>query len=1162
MTTHSLRNSLRMAVVFCCAMIVSQALLRAQQVTGTILGTVTDASAAAIANVTVTITDVGTKQLEHTVTNASGAYRFNGLPIGTYTVEASVAGFRDFAEEGVELFVNQERRVDMRMEIGSVQQKVEVSAATLQVETTSTQLGVVLQDKTMLDLPLNGRSFIDLLSTQAGVAPGTSASNVAGGGETSRAVSGFQSAGNYSVNGQREASNAFLVNGADTSEASYMGTLLIPNLDSIAEFRLITNSFDAEFGRFSGSIMNAITKSGTNSIHGDVFEFLRNTDLDSRGYFDRAVPVLDRNQFGFAVGGPALPNRLFWFTDYQGTRQRQGLSSTLVTLPSASQRAGVFTPGSLTGTVFGTAWASTLSQSLGVGHTVTAGESYNKVFPDGVIPKTAISTIATNILGAYIPLPNSGTQYISPQPVGNTDDDKIGERVDFINKATGNWFAYYHHDAANILTPGTFSPGYGNLNTTTKSGAQAIVIANVFPIGATLINEARITYTRGIYFSGVPTYSTTSLSSLGFVTGANTLGIVAPNGPAGWGTYQPAVSLNNFSIAGAGERKLTDNTWHASETLSKVWGVHTLKFGGEFSYFQVNQRSIPGNGSFTFNGSETGVDVADFLLGAPSQYIQSSMQELDARSRYGAAFAQDSWRVAPNITVNMGLRWEASMPWYDTQNRIQALVPGEQSVEYPGAPKGFLFPGDPGVPRTLAPTTYDNFGPRLGIAWAPKASGGILGKLVGSPGSTSIRAAVGLYYTAVQEQSVVEEAGDAPFGQYWVSSAPPTFAQPFLTRADGTSQGQRFPFVYPKPGSDAAKNYDFSIFEPITSSPGYQLTNKLPYAEHFNLSIQRQLNPNTVLTVAYVGTEGHRLIAHYEANPGNIPLCLSLMGSGVLAGTPQCGPNQENVTFTRPNGTQVLGTRPLGQAFSWNQYVADIANSNYNSLQVTAQRRVKGMNFLVAYTYSKSIDDASSYNGSINFANFALSRALSAFDSTNNFVASYNYALPFDKITAAPRRLVEGWTVNGITHAATGFPVPIYMTGDLSLVGTGSSYGGNNGVDRPNYIGGLVLTKNVRNTPNHSLFNASSFTPEALGTWGNSAPDFFHGPGQFQTDLGVQKSTAITETMSFQIRGEFFNIFNHAQFLNPTGNFSGSTFNRVTSAAPGRIGQVSAKFLW
>jgi Carboxypeptidase regulatory-like domain len=411
---------------------VGQRASMAQQVTGTILGTVSDQSSAAMPQVTVTVTSIDTGQAWQTVTDSSGFYRFTALPIGTYRVEASVSGFRQFAADNVELFVNQERRVDIAMAVGAVQQKVEVSAAAVQVETTNTQLGDVIQDQTLLSLPLNGRSFVDLLSTQAGVAPGTSTTNAAGGGETSRLVSGLQSPGNYSVNGQREASNAFLVNGADTSEASYFGTLIIPNLDSIAEFRLITNSFDAEFGRFSGSVMNAITKSGTNSFHGDIFEFIRNTDLDARGFFDLAVPALDRNQFGFAIGGPAIKNKLFWFTDYQGTRQNQGLSSSIYTLPTAAERNGIFAPGSFTGTVVGSYWASLLSQKLG--YPVQPGESYNSVFPGGIIPKSVISPIATNILNDYVPLPNAGgNEYISPQPVGTTDDDKIGERVDFIS---------------------------------------------------------------------------------------------------------------------------------------------------------------------------------------------------------------------------------------------------------------------------------------------------------------------------------------------------------------------------------------------------------------------------------------------------------------------------------------------------------------------------------------------------------------------------------------------------------------------------------------------------------------------------------------------------------------------------------------------------------
>jgi hypothetical protein len=358
------------------------------------------------------------------------------------------------------------------------------------------------------------------------------------------------------------------------------------------------------------------------------------------------------------------------------------------------------------------------------------------------------------------------------------------------------------------------------------------------------------------------------------------------------------------------------------------------------------------------------------------------------------------------------------------------------------------------------------------------------------------------------------------------------------------------------PGSPGIKNLDWSVFLPITSSPGYQPGNKLPYGEHFNFSIQRQLSSSTVLTLAYVGTEGHKLFAQYEANPGNANLCLSLRGTGVAKGTLQCGPNQENSVFTRPDGSQVFGTRgPLGFDFGSNTFESTNANSAYHSAQVTVERRAKNLTFLAAYTFSKSLDNASAFS-TMNFSNFRLSRALSSFDATHNFVLSYNYEIPFSHaFGGAPKRLVEGWSLNGITRLATGFPIGISQSGDRSLTGAG-------GVDRPDYVGGLVITNDVRNTPNHQYFNKSAFTSEVLGTMGNANQRFFHGPGLNNFDLGVQKITRVRESMSVQFRAEFFNAFNHAQFNNPQGNFSSGNFGRVTSAKAGRIGQMSLKFLW
>jgi hypothetical protein len=1124
-------------------------------VAGTILGNARDPSGAAMVGVSISATNVETNLSLRTSTDTAGEYRFLSLPAGTYRLEATLSGFQKFVTDNIVLSVDQQRRVDITLKVGSVQESVEVNAAAVQVETTNTQLGTVIDEKNILNLPLNGRSYIDLLSIQAGVAPTSS------------------STGLISVNGQREASNAFLVNGGDVTEGESNGAAIIPNLDSVAEFRLITNSFDAEYGRFSGAVMNAITKSGSNGLHGSAFEFLRNNDLDARAFFDPSVSVLKRNQFGYAVGGPAIKNKVFWFTDYQGTRQSQGSSGSLSQLPSVDQRNGVFTAGDLNGVVSGPYWAQVLSQRLG--YSVTANEPYsapncastaNCVFPNGVIPTRAFSPIAANMLKNYIPLPNSGANtFIPPSVVSTSTDNKAGQRVDINNKKTGTWYGYYHFDDSTVLSPGTYGPAFGNFGTFTPRRAQQGVLANTLTIGPSAVNEARLDFTRVASTSNQPTDSPVSLSSLGFVTGPGTLGIIN-SGPDSWQSVPP-ISLSgqvNFSfgrtISATGQ---FNNTWHAAETFSKIWRTHAFKFGGDYRYLQINERNIYApNGNFSFDGSETGHDVADFLLGASASYIQASFQVLDSRTRYGAVFAQDSWRVTPNFTLNYGLRWEASMPWYDTQNKIQTIVPGVQSTVFPGAPKGWLVPGDPGlpgggtIPSTLAPTTYGNFAPRLGLAWSPNVSDGILGKLFGGPGKTSIRAAAGIYYTAIQDAGLFIEVADAPFGLFWVSPTPVLFDQPFKTLSDGSSQTQRFPFILPVPGSAAIKNLDWSVFLPITSSPGYLPGNKLPYGEHYNFSIQRQLASSTVMTVAYVGTEGHKLFARYEANPGNAALCLSLRGSGVAKGTLQCGPNQEDAQFTRPDGSTVFGTRgPLGPDYGSNAYESTNANSAYNSLQVSVERRARNLTFLAAYTYSKAMDDASNF-GAMNFSNFHLSRALSSFDCTHNFVISYNYALPFDRASGVlPKRLVQGWSLNGITRFATGFPIAISQSGDRSLTGTG-------GVDHPDYVGGLVITPDVRDTPNHQYFNKTAFTSEVLGAMGNANQRFFHGPGLNNWDAGLQKITQVHESMSVQFRAEFFNAMEHAQFGSPSGSFTSSNFGRVTSAKAGRIGQMSLKFLW
>lgn len=1137
-------------------------------VTGTISGIVHDSSGAVVTGASVVATE-GTTNFTRTTTSASnGEFRLLALPPGKYTVAATAAGFERFITTDITLQVNDEFRVDVRLQVGTVREAVTVEANSVQVETESTQLGQVVDTKQILSLPLNGRSFLDLLGLQAGVAPTTSGSI-----QQDRKVSGILSSGNVSVNGQRETANAFLVNGGDVSEGRNQGAGLIPNLDSIQEFRLITNGFDAEYGKYSGSVMNAITKSGSNGVHGDVFEFLRNDKLDARNFFDPTKAELRRNQFGYAVGGPFLRNKLFWFTDYQGTRQVAGASTGLVPVPTTDQRNGVFDPSTFVDSngnptaVNGPYWAQVLSSRLG--YSVQNGEPYSSsgcsstadcVFPNGVIPQRAFSKPSIGIL-PYIPVPNLGGGFFADASQKNSvRDDKIGERVDFINQKTGNWYFYYHFDdsTVNSALPAASVPGFPS---DTPTRAQEVVMSNTKTIGASQVNEFRLSFFRTATRTDEPKGSFASLSALGFVTGPGTLGII-PSGPPGFPETVPPIYFNSFSI---GVPTLTtfqpDNTYAVSDGFSKVAGSHSMKIGGEFRYLQINERNTCApNGDFSFNGTETGVDFADFLLGAPTGYNQCSQQFLDSRSRYGAVFFQDAYKARPNLTFNLGLRWEVSMPWYDTQGKIETIVPGEQSTVFPTAPVGWVVPGDPGIPKTLSPTRYNNFGPRIGMAYSPSFSDGVLGKITGGPGKTSIRAGYGLYYTSVEDLNLFYEVGDAPFGRYYQSntSQQPMFDQPFQVRSDGSSAGQRFPFVAPVPGDPANKTLDYSGFLPITYSPGYSIHNRLPYAEDYNFTIQRELSKATVLTLAYVGTQGHRLISQIDANPGNAALCAQLNAEGA---TPTCGPYGESNLYTLPNGNQVNGTRTaLGPNFGQsNTLTANLANSNYNSAQVSVERKASDVTFLLAYTYSKAIDNSSAFNDWVNFTNYRLSRALSSYDLTHNFVASYNWNVPFSRaFPSLSRRLTGGWNFVGISRFSSGFPISLSQgSGDNSLTGDSAN-------DTPNVISKVVTQDPRKAGPNgpNTYFLPDAFTSETYGGFGTANRRFFHGPGILNTDFAVEKNTRITESTSVQFRAEFFNIFNHAQFNNPNGNYSSSTFGVVTSARDPRIGQFSMKFLW
>jgi hypothetical protein len=1126
---------------------------------GSISGTVSDPSGAVVVGATLSLVNTALQTTYQAASDRLGFYSFPNLPVGHYDLTITASGFGTQRKADLMVDTDSALRVDAMLQMGNRADAVTVTSDTAaQVDSVATHLGEVVSASQMTALPLNGRSYTDLLAIQPGVAPISTLlpSSVIMAGVTGGIdPSGDLNPGNLSINGQRESSNGFIVNGIDVQEHMNGGTSIIPDLDSIEEFRVLTNNFDPEYGNYNGGVVTVISKSGGNAFHGNAFEFFRNTALDARGYFDPTRSAFNQNQFGDAVGGPIKRDRIFFFTDYQGTRTTQGVSTGNISVPTVSQRNGNFDD--LTGSVSGPYLATLLSQKLG--YIVTAGEPYTSVFPNGNIPQNAWSVPAKNLL-QYVPSPNVGSNQYSTSAFSQTvRDDKGSVRIDG-NSRLGQLSAYYFVDDYRLDNPypgsvaGASIPGFDALFI---GRAQLLSLGDTKVIGANTVNEFHAGYLLNRNIIGQPHGGLgVSLASQGFTTGEGTPGIVvqAPQYEGveniSFPTFVMGVPITNLSQV--------NNTYYLSDGLSRVMGSHTLKLGGQFHLDQVNEHpNATFNGTFNIDGTETGSPYADFLLGTPSNFTQSSGQPFYLRNRYFGLYVQDSWRVRSNLTINAGLRWDVIAPWDEKYNQLQTYIAGAQSTLYPGAPPGLVVAGDPGVPKTLAPTSYKNFAPRIGLAYSPEFDRGLLRTIFGGSGQSSIRASYGLFYTAFPGLAAGIMYSVPPFGFNYLSPAPPLFATPFVTAATGFNNGQRFPFPFPS-HSVSASNPDTSVnwtnFLPLAADPFFYYRDRVPYIDSYMLSIQRQVTRNTLLTMSYVGNQGHHILALVSVNPGDPALCLSLSG---------CGPFGEDSTYTNNTGQTVQGTR-VGQGPDYGENTADksVANSNYNALETTLRYEHRGSRFLLSYTYAKSIDQGSSLGEQLNPIDPRQSRAISAWDLKHDFVGSYTLALPLVTLLRASNRLTGGWSLSGTTRFATGFPVTLFDNSDNSLLGTLGNGANNYLVDTPQHLQGpLKINTNGRN--GRPAFDTSLFPEETLGQLGNAKRRNFYGPGIENFDMTLQKSLRLSEAKSLEFRAEAFNAFNHAQFYGAAsvdGQREDPSFGQIESAAAPRLMQIATRF--
>ncbi len=1084
----------------------------AQQITGNVRGTVTDPSGAVILGAEVTAQQAETALSRTTTTDRNGSYVLLELPVGHYRLHVAAKGFEEYVQDGITLNVNETASVSPRLAVGSEKQQVLVSADAELIEPTVTSMGKVVQQQELEDLPLNGRNFSQLGLLQPGVVPLTPGIAEAGGS--------LRNGQAYAVNGQRPESNNFLIDGANNVNGVDGGFVLKPPVDAISEFRIITLNANAEFGDALGSTTNIITRSGTNQVHGTLWEFLRNDYLDANNYFAQTKEPLKQNQFGAAAGGPIKKDKTFIFGFYEGFRNRQG-ETALTTVPSLKQRTGDFSelcPEGFTG-----GFCNNPANQL---FNVFA----NAPYPNNQVPQAQFDPVSQNLL-SFFPLPNAGTNLFSITQTFSNNTDQFGIKVDhYLDPNDTLTFRYMFNQLSQVdpLSPGGASvPGFP---VGENQRAQNFVAQETHTFSPAVIAVARFSFLRNKFLFGE--HENHELpSELGFKY-TPSLDIAA--GP-------PFIQVNGYTEVGdpiTGPRNTYEDVYDLSGALTWVRGKHELKFGGGYQRQEINVlQGIATNGFFVFAPFPITDAFASFLTGQPVVFLQGIGDfSRGIRGNNGYGYVQDTYKVTPHFTVNAGLRYELPEPYTEIHNRLSLFEPGKQSRVLPDAPVGLLYPGDPGVPAGLIPTDMKAFAPRLGVAWDPSRNGKLL-----------VTAAYGIFY----EPYYTGQGGplQAPI------SAPPFLGTPQVSLPD---------FADPFNGNPPAPGTFSPSLTNLTLSPSL----KLPYTQDWDLNVQQSFGSDWLFEIGYVGTKGTRLPRFIEGNP-------AVFVPGYVDGQPIS--NSSNADQRRLYSGCTLADSPSSCVFSSTGEIAGIANSEYNAMEASMRKRMShGLSFLLSYTWSKVIDDVSSFNitgsaakpvaGENDLAqdpfNLGAERGLSLFDARNRFVGSYEWALPFwTQGHNWYQWALGGWQLNGIATLMSGTPFTVFDSNDVAAQGSAPEITGFS-AQRPNLIG------NPNNGPRSvgTWLNTSAFQrldPTAnAGQFGTEGRNVNVGPGYADWDFAALKNFKVTESTQLQFRAELFDILNRTNFRLPDSDISSPTFNHILEAESPRQVQFALKFMF
>jgi hypothetical protein len=1064
--------------------------LAAQAVTGTVLGTVRDSSGGALAGATVTLVNEGTGFSRSVATDTSGEYTAPLMPTGTYIVSCEMSGFKKVSVANVHVGVDQKVRTDLKLELGQMTEAVTIQAESPLIQTSSSELGTTVGNTQIAALPLNGRNFVSLTRTIPGVLRPPPGANIDGAGSLAwRAGSGF------SANGQRPRDNNYLLDGVDNNETWLQTVVVFPSIEALDEFKMQTSTYSAEFGKSLGGVVNIQIKSGANQVHGDAFDFERNSALDANNFFNnragRPKPDFKQHQFGATLGGPLISDRTFFFADYQGTRINQG-QTYVSTVPSDLMREGNF---------------SEINR-------VIYDPLTNQPFPGNIIPTSRFDPASANIISQLYPAPNAAgirasngqiiNNYVN-NPVLERQDNQFDVKLDHNVSANNHAFVRYSFEKTHRFLPATLP--HGDAGTTFGAGegnikAQSIAFNDSHSFSTSLINEFRFGWSSVKFLNTPIDYGTNPAAAVG-IPGIN---------------LNPSTSaMTQLLFRGAGGARdlgansnvpliTNQNDFQIFDSITRVSGRHTMKAGGSITWRSreiLNADTIVGQFVFDNNptsncggitsgckvNSSTGFDVASFLLGYASQKNRNLFDAntyTEKRPEY-ALYTQDDWRATNKLTMNLGLRWDLFVPWVEVNNRQSNfdVTTGKFVIASPNAMMGGVNVG-----RYLQTYSNTDFGPRFGLAY----------DLTGD-GKTVLRGGVGVFWNFTPGGTSSSKAQNPPFlqstalrnGSFGIN----------LKVSDGLPLPPGVNPNLPPAGSTR------SVFDRDFRDA---------YSTNFNVNVQRQLGRDYMLEIAYVASRARQMLV--KTNENQAPPVLGVTN-----------PNINRPFFSIDPALGDLGT------------VSSIGYLNYNGLQVKFQRRfANGFSFMNSYTYGLTIDLASDNDGGValtNTYNPGYNRGPADYDVKHTFVSNWIYALPFAKESKW-----GGWQVSGILYARTGRALTITQSQAVLSTGSNASQQQNN---RPNRIG----DGQAANPTIDQWFDPKAFqiVPETTATYGNAGRNIMRGPGYFDIDLNLIKLTKFGR-VEHELRIEAFNVLNHPAFADPGTTFGTSSFGVISAMLP------------